>query len=247
MIPNKIFNSSIEEYNKEVELYMSSLDVNCAKSMMNIENAMNKFLINYYGYLPTAGEIEWPVLEPNYKITSTSLLPFNEAWSYGRTDCLVHFYINDSLFMRMFRNPDKYIPFLCKCVGVVGPDMSQYTDMPAEMRYRHAFCNMLLSSILQSDGANLYPNITWSKSDSYWYCFPKNLKSSVIAINSNGVYATDLALCRWKSGYEMAIRSLTPIQIIRYGQSVSGEVTQISTYHFNERLKTMRNGSKRKQ
>lgn len=247
MIPNKIFNSSIEEYNKEVELYMSSLDVNCAKSMMNIENAMNKFLINYYGYLPTAGEIEWPVLEPNYKITSTSLLPFNEAWSYGRTDCLVHFYINDSLSMRMFRNPDKYIPFLCKCVGVVGPDMSQYTDMPAEMRYRHAFCNMLLSSILQSDGANLYPNITWSKSDSYWYCFPKNLKNSVIAINSNGVYATDLALCRWKSGYEMAIRSLTPIQIIRYGQSVSGEVTQISTYHFNERLKTMRNGSKRKQ
>lgn len=247
MNPKKIFNSSIEDYNKEVQIYISSLNASCAKRTINIENAMNIFLRDYYGYLPTAGEIEWPVLEPNYKATTTTLLPFNEAWSYGRTDCVVHFFIDDHLFMRLFRNPTKYIPFLCRCEGVIGPDMSQYTDMPAEMRYRHAYCNMLMSSILQKEGANLYPNITWSKIDSYWYSFPCNLRSSVIAINSNGVHITDLALSRWKAGYEMALSSLEPTQIIRYGQVVPGEATQISTYHFNERLKALRNGSKRKQ
>lgn len=236
------FNRNIEDYYKEANSYISSLDVHSAKQIRNIESAMNIFLVRQYGHFPTAGEIKWPVLKPNYRIPDAPLLPFNEAWSYGITDCIVHFYIDDRLFTRVFRNPDKYIPFLCKCFGVIGTDMSQYADMPAEMRYRHAYCNMSLSSILQIEGANLYPNVTWSKCDSYWYSFPENLKNSVIAINSNGVHRTDLALCRWKNGYNMALQTLTPIRIIRYGQSVDGEATQISTYHFNERLKTLRYG-----
>jgi hypothetical protein len=245
MLTKKLFLYSIEEYNKQVSDYLSLLNVEHAKSMMNIENAMNTFLREQYGYLPTAGEIKWPVLEPNLKTTTVPLIPFNEAWSYGRTDCIVHFYIHDKLFMRIFRNPEKYIPFLCQCEGVIGPDMSQYTDMPEEMRYRHAYCNALYSSILQKEGANLYPNITWSMKDSFWYSFPKNLSNSVIAINSNGVHKNGLTLYRWRQGYKTALLQLSPKQIIRYGQPVDGEQTEISVFHINERLNMLRNGRKR--
>ncbi|MBR4388008.1 MAG: DUF4417 domain-containing protein [Prevotella sp.] len=238
--------SSLEEYNKQVEEYISSFSGKHAKRMKNIENAMNYFLTDIYGYLPTAGEMKWPVLEPNFKTTTTSLLPFNEAWSYKATECIVHFYIDDELFLRVFRNPEKYIPFLCQCEGVIGPDMSQYTDMPAEMRYRHAYCNAYLSMLIQKEGGNLYPNITWSKSDSYWYSYPENFQNSVIAINSNGVHKNGLALYRWRQGYNMALIRLSPQQIIRYGQVVDGENTLISTYHINERLNMLRNGCKRK-
>ena len=162
--------------------------------------------------------------------------------SNGRT----RFYIDDELFLRVFRNPEKYIPFLCQCEGVIGPDMSQYTDMPAEMRYRHAYCNAYLSMLIQKEGGNLYPNITWSKSDSYWYSYPENLQNSVIAINSNGVHKNGLALYRWRQGYNMALIRLSPQQIIRYGQVVDGENTMISTYHINERLNMLKNGCKRK-
>lgn len=237
----KIF-STKEDYNKQVELYISSLDVNSAKQVRNIHNAMNIFIERQYGYLPSAGEIKWPVLKPNYNIIEAPLLPFHEAWSHGITDCVVHFYIDDRLFTRVFRNLEKYVPFICKCVGVIGTDVSQYADMPEEMRYRHAYCNASMSSILQNEGANLYPNVTWSKTDSFCYSFPDTLKNSVIAINSNGVHRTDLALCRWKAGYEKALELLTPIHIIRYGQSVEGEVKEISSYHINERLKYMRYG-----
>lgn len=54
------------------------------------------------------------------------------------------------------------------------------------MRYRHAYCNVLLSSIFQKEGINLYPNITWSRKDSYVYSFPNELSNSVVAINSKG-------------------------------------------------------------
>ena len=240
------FSSTIEDYIQIADEYIQSFDEKYAKRLRYIEDTMNIFMTSVYGYLPTAGEIKWPVLEPNYTITTAPLVPFNEAWSYGLTDCIVHFYIDDSQFMRVYRNTDRYLPFLQQCHGVIGPDMSQYTDMPAEMRYRHAFCNVSLSYMLQTSGVNLYPNITWSTNDSYGYSFPRNLVNSVIAINSNGVHKDRLSLYRWRKGYEMALSLLTPKHIIRYGQVVTGENILIRSYYENERLKMLRNGRKRK-
>ncbi len=190
--------------------------------------------------------MKWPVLEPNYNTIIDRLIPFNEAYSYGITNAVIHFFISDRLFMRIFRNPDKYLDFLRKCKAVIGPDMSQFVDMPAEMRYRHSICNALMSGYLQEKGVNIIPNITWSKCDSFSYSFPQNLRCSVIAINSNGVHSSDLSLYRWKQGYHMALKTLSPLHIIRYGQPVAGENNSISTFFCNERLKALRNGSKRK-
>lgn len=240
------FSTSFHDYLKEVEKYILTLKEPVAKAIWFIEESMGIFLEKIYGYLPTAGEMKWPVLEPNYNINVERLVPFHEAYSYDMTDATVHFYIEDRLFMRVFRNPNKYLPFLSSCKAVIGPDMSQYVDMPAEMRYRHALCNAIMSDILQKGGVNLYPNITWSKGDSYQYSYPQNLRGSVIAINSNAVHKSDLSLYRWKHGYEMALKFLSPLHIIRYGKLVEGEETSISSYFSNERLKTLRNGSKRK-
>lgn len=239
------FSSSYENYLIEAENYYLAFREPIAKNMRRIEKSMRIFTEKICGYLPTAGEMKWPVLKPNYNTDVIRLVPFHEAYSYGITEAVIYFYIADSLFLRIFTNPDKYLPFFRKCKAVIGPDISQYTDMPAEMRYRHAWCNTAMSAYLQEGGVNLYPNITWSKSDSYPYSFPQNLRNSVIAINSNGVHKSDMSLYRWKCGYKMAMMALLPLHIIRFGQLVDGEDTSISTYFSNERLKMLRNGSKR--
>ena len=227
---NISFSSSYNDYLIEVEKYILTLREPVAKTIRRIEKSTRIFTEKIYGYLPTAGEMKWPVLEPNYNADVTRLVPFHEAYSYDITDAVIYFYINDDLFLRIFTNPDKYLPFLRRCKAVIGPDMSQYTDMPAEMRYRHAWCNTTMSVYLQEGGVNLYPNITWSRSDSYSYSFPQNLRNSVIAINSNGVYKSDLSLYRWKCGYRMAMMTLSPLHVIRFGKLVDGEDTSIS-YH----------------
>ena len=242
------FSASFKDYERLAEQYILSLSEPVAKRITNIERSMRIFIEFVYGYLPAAGEIKWPVLKPNYDTSASEaqLIPFNEAYSYNITDKIVHFYIADYLFMRIFRNPEKYISFLKSCRGVIGPDMSQYTDMPAEMRYWHAWCNAYMSSLLQQAGVNLYYNVTWSKADSYPYSCPSNLAGSAIAINSNAVHCNDLALYRWRCGYSYVVKTLHPSHIIRYGQPVEGELTDISSYHVNERLKLLRDGSKRK-
>ncbi len=241
---NISFSSSYNEYLIEVEKYILTLRGPIAKKVRRIEKSMRIFTEKIYGYLPTAGEMKWPVLEPNYNAYVTRLVPFHEAYCHDITDAVIYFYIDDCLFLRIFTNPDKYLPFLKRCKAVIGPDVSQYTDMPTEMRYRHAWCNTTMSAYLQENGVNLYPNITWSRSDSYSYSFPQNLRCSVIAINSNGVHKSDLSLYRWKCGYRMAMMKLSPLHIIRFGQLVDGEDTSNSSYFINERLNMLRNGSK---
>lgn len=247
MTPTNIpFSSSYEKYLHEVEKYILTLCEPVAKKIWRIEKSTRIFTEKLYGYLPTASKMTWPVLKPNYNLNLTRLIPFHEAYSYNITDAIIYFYIDDRLFLRIFTNPEKYLPFLKRCYAVIGPDVSQYTDMPAEMRYRHAWCNTTMSAYLQESGVNLYPNITWSKGDSYSYSFPRNLLNSVIAINSNGVHKSDLSLYRWKNGYRIALQTLLPLHIIRFGQIVEGECTSISSYFSNERLNMLRNGSKRK-
>ena len=247
MTPANIpFSSSYADYLNEVETYIQTLSEPVAKKIRRIEKSIRIFTEKIYGYLPTADKMIWPVLKPNYNLDVTRLVPFHEAYSYDITDAVAYFYIDDALFLRIFTNPEKYLPFLRKCKAVIGPDVSQYTDMPAGMRYRHAWGNTTMSAYLQEGGVNVYPNITWSKSDSYLYSFPKNLRNSVIAINSNGVHKSDLSLYRWKSGYRVALLTLSPLHIIRFGRPVDGEETSISSYFSNERLNILRNGSKRK-
>ena len=119
----------------EVEKYILTLRGPVANKVRRIEKSMRIFTEKIYGYLPTAGEMKWPVLEPNYNANVTRLVPFHEAYCYDITDAVIYFYIDDCLFLRIFANPDKYLPFLKRCKAVIGPDVSQYTDMPAEMRY----------------------------------------------------------------------------------------------------------------
>ena len=246
MEKDKPFASTYEEYSTEAYKYVQNLREPIATKIRSIVESMRDFTERICGYLPTADELQWPELKPNYNQDVTRLIPFHEAYSYGITDAVIYFYINDCLFLRLFRNPDKYIPFLKECKGVIGPDVSQFTDMPEEMRYRHSWCNRAMSSILQYNDVNLYPNITWSKRDSYRYSFPLNLKNSVIAVNSNGVHKNGLTLYRWKRGYQMALEQLSPLHIIRFGKKVEGENASISSYFNNNRLILLKNGRKRK-
>lgn len=185
-----------------------------------------------------------------YKVSEdlpTRILAFHEAMSRTQTDCdaIVHFYEYDFLFMRLFRNPDKYVPKLKQYRYVLSPDMSQYIDMPYYRRYANNCDNKAMAQYLQRKGVNIIANVAWSLPDSYDYCFAGIPKNMVIAINSNGVNANCDSKYLWHKGYEEAIRRLKPTRIIRYGQKMPDEREDISIYFDNTYIRRMRHGSKR--
>ena len=187
-----------------------------------------------------------PIIE-RYEVSERlpeHMFAFHEAMSVTNTDfgMIVHFYEYDYHFIRLFRNPDKYIPRLKQYEYVISPDMSQFVEMPYYSRYANNCHNKALAQYLQRNGVNIIANVSWSLPDSYEYCFAGIPCGTVIAINSNGVNAHTDSKYLWRKGYEEAIRRLQPIRIIRYGQKMPNEREDISIYYDNEYLRRMRHG-----
>lgn len=209
-------------------------------------NLAKLFHSDIYGSLPTAGETPLPVLEPINDIYPERLVPFNEAYANKDYGCTVHFYIDDSLFLRVLRHPEKYLEFFQRCHSVIGSDLSQYANMTAEARYYCAYINRAFSAYLQQNEVRVIPNVTWSLPDSYAYSFSGLPKDSVVAINCTGIMKYAASKYLWQKGYYEAYQSLHPTLIVRYGSVMPNEHTEVSVYFENDRLKALRNGSSRK-
>ncbi len=187
-----------------------------------------------------------PVIQ-SYEVTDipTTMIAFTDAISVRQKDrdSMVHFYEDDYRFCKLFRDPDAYIPILKEYRYVIGPDMSQYIEMPEFSRYANCCMNKAMTAYMQKHGVNIIANVTWSLPDSYNYSFSGIPKGSVIAINSNGANAHTDSKYLWRRGYEEALKRIEPSRIIRYGQKMPGEIEEISTYFDNTFLRRMRHGS----
>lgn len=195
-----------------------------------------------YGSLPSASRSSLPVLKPINDIFILRLMPFHEAYAHKTYSCTVHFFIDDNHFLRVLRNPEHYLDFFKKCHSVIGPDLSQYSNMSQEDRYLSAYVNRAFSHYLQDNGVTVIPNCTWSLPDSYEYSFTGMPQNAVIAVNSNGVLKNDVSKYLWLRGYNTACSVLKPSTIIRYGNYVPSENTSISIYFDNKRIKDLRHG-----
>jgi hypothetical protein len=188
------------------------------------------------------GEYAMPIVKPYDGELPLQLIPFNQSLSSEYHCCCVHFYIDDYLFERIWTAPDKYVPILQRFQCIIGPDFSQYRDLPYPVRLYNCYRNRLLTQYFQSKGIKVIPNVTWSLPDSYDYSFSGIPANSVIAINCSGVNRCSLSKYLWYKGYEEAISRLAPSFIIRYGSVMEGEKTEISRYFQNERIKMVRYG-----
>jgi len=200
------------------------------------------FHSDLYGEMPQSLTTPLPALVPYSYSTPTRLVPFNEAFANKDYNCTVHFFIDDLLFIRVLRNPEKYLEFFQKCHSVIGTDLSQHADMSAEDRYFCAYINRAFSAYLQRNHVNLIPNVTWSLPDSYDYSWSSMPSNSVIAINCKGIIKHDVSKYLWYKGYTAACQTLHPSLIVRYGTKMPGEFTDNSIYFENERLNYMRYG-----
>ena len=102
--------------------------------MLNFEN-LNKCIFQ------GVGPYDIPEIDPETDIPIHKLewIPFNYAKSCKNPQGKgIHFYVDDYQFVRLWNEPNKYIPLLQRFDAVCTPDFSQYTDMPVAMRiYNH--------------------------------------------------------------------------------------------------------------
>lgn len=144
---------------------------------------------------------------------------------------LIHFFIDDYQFERLWNSTEKYVNMLKKAKYVLTPDFSLYRDMDLAIQLYNTYKSRWIGAYLQSEEVKIIPTISWSTKESYDFCFEGIEEGSVVAIATYGIAKDKEARKIFHQGYEEMKRRIKPSLILCYGEcEVPRECLRIKTY-----------------
>lgn len=149
-------------------------------------DVFNSFLVREATY---CGEEEFPCIKSCNEIPN-KIITFSEAMSSKCKDynCWVCFYELDYAFMRIWRQPRRYLNKLKKFNGVISPDFSLYATMPLVMQKFHVYMGRAIATWLKDNGVKVIPNARLGDERTYDFALEGLYKNDVIAIGTVGSY-----------------------------------------------------------
>lgn len=145
------------------------------------------------------------------------LVSFNNRTRPDVENSWLHFYVQDSRFECVWKNPCHYLPLFRKCEGVISPDYSVYRNMPAELQNRNVYRNRAIAVWLSSLGIKVIPNIRWGDVDTFNLCFSGITQGSILAVGNYGCFSESYDQQKFKEGVYRMIDTLHPSGIVLYG------------------------------
>ncbi len=131
-------------------------------------------------------------------------------------DKVVHFYIDDFWFEKLWTNADRYIPQL-KCFPfVIMPDFSVFNYMPEPMQHWNRYRSMALGYYLSSKGVRIIPSLGVLTKDDIWTLCGVPRRSTV-AVCTNGRIKKPLERKTFVEGLQTQIQILQPTNLIMVG------------------------------
>ena len=171
------------------------------------------------GIYPGAGYYEIPELAPTPDVSVDNWIGFNYAMGCEEPEVHgVHFFVDDYQFIRVWNNPDRYIPMLRKFQAVCTPDFSVFNDFPRALQIWNHYRKHWIGAYWQEHGITVIPTITWSMPDSFEWCFDGEPVGSTVAISTVGdlTYSKETRRALILGYEEMELR-LNPTRVIVYG------------------------------
>lgn len=185
--------------------------LNCTRR--GCKDIFNAFLVSEASY---EGTLEFPIIKPIDDVPNR-LIAFSKCLSSKHTDYWVHFFEDDALFERVWRNPQKYLTVLKKYNGVILPDFSLYRDMPLIMQLWNIYRSRAVGVWLQNNGVKVIPNIRYGDKRTYRICCNGICKHSVIAVGSHGNLKNLMDRKVFLEGFDVVVNTLKPVAVVIYG------------------------------
>ena len=134
-------------------------------------------------------------------------------------DRMVHFFLYDYRFERVWKNPANDIEKLSRYRAVLSPDFSMYLEMAPVMQLYNVFRNRWCGAYWASKGLRVIPTVNWGDESSFDLCFEGIEKGSVVAVSTYMASEHDNR-CDQKewflAGYNEMLRRIEPEKIICY-------------------------------
>ncbi len=179
------------------------------------KDVFNAFLVTLARY---AGLFEFPCILPTYGVPN-KLIAFSKAISCKEYNQWVHFFEDDFLFERLWRNPKKYLNILKQFNGVILPDFSLYRDMPFVMQLWNIYRSRAIGHWLQRNGVKVIPNLRYGDRRTYRICCDGIAERCVIAVGSHGTFRHIEDKRIFLEGLDVVVKRLKPTVIVIYGSA----------------------------
>lgn len=170
------------------------------------------------------GVFDTPKLGPvRVDLADTRVIGFNYAIGEKHPeDKIVHFYLDDYQFERVWDNPDRYTPVLKRFKAVLSPDFSMYSDFPVAVQLFNQYRRQWCGAYWQEHGIIVIPTICWSTEESFEWCFDGIPEESLICVSTVGGFHSKASKEAWFKGYHKCLDALRPSEILLFGKRFPG-------------------------
>ena len=134
-------------------------------------------------------------------------------------DRMVHFFLYDYRFERVWKNPESDIEKLSRYRAVLSPDFSMYLEMAPVMQLYNVFRNRWCGAYWASKGLRVIPTVNWGDESTFDFCFEGIEKGSVVAVSTYMASEHDNRQDQkewFMAGYNEMLRRIEPEKIICY-------------------------------
>ncbi len=135
------------------------------------------------------------------------------------TDRMVHFFLYDYKFERVWKEPDRDIEKLRRYRAVLSPDFSMYLEMNPAMQLYNTFRNRWCGANFADKGMRVIPTVNWGDESTYDFCFLGIPKGSTVAVSTYMVSAHDNRADQkdfFMKGYREMLSRIEPERILCY-------------------------------
>ena len=174
---------------------------------------------------PGEGKLKIPIIpkfEPRPDDFSNLLLIGFDKTHIGDTehiDRMVHFFLYDYRFERVWKSPDGDIERLSRYRAVLSPDFSMYLEMAPVMQLYNVFRNRWCGAYWASKGIRVIPSVNWGDESTFDFCFEGIEKGSTVAVSTYMASEHDNRQDQkewFMAGYNEMLRRIEPEKIICY-------------------------------
>lgn len=134
-------------------------------------------------------------------------------------DRMVHFFLYDYRFERVWKHPEKELKKLSKYKAVLSPDFSMYLEMTPVMQIYNVFRNRWCGAFWASKGIRVIPTVNWGDESTFDFCFDGIEKGSAVAVSTYMAqeHGNRQDQREWfMAGYNEMLRRIEPERILCY-------------------------------
>lgn len=178
--------------------------LNCEKFMFFADNSLG-----------------FPSIRPvDVNVEGLELVGFNYAKGCkDPEDKILHFYVDDYQFERVWNDPDRYISMLKKFRAVLQPDFSIYDDFPRIVNMFNHYRKQWCSAYWQVHGIEVIPTLCWGDEESYNWCFEGVPKHSLVSVSTVGGFGNHVDnKASWLKGFYDMLEIVQPSEILLFGK-----------------------------